>query len=121
MHTPLAENRARLSLLPVFSQSFIRSGASARGSLVPRRTVDWDISQADDSAMEVCHGRAEGGLGEAGRRGATARVRRSVTRPGWANVAAAQDGGGHAAVARRGSRDRVARPRGHSGDADDVA
>ena len=58
--------------------------------------------------MEVCHGRAEGGLGEAGRRGATARVRRSVARPGWANVAAAQDGGGHAALARRGSRDRVA-------------
>src|SRR5258708_27860230 len=68
------------------------------------------------SAREVDHGQGHEHWKAAGRRGATARVRRSGARSGREDVASAEDGGGAAtapgrgpgpgfAVARRDSRD----------------
>src|SRR5829696_305912 len=74
------------------------------------------------SAREVSHGRSsERCWSAAGRRGATARVWRSGARARWPDVTPAQECGGAATAARRGSRNGVAQPGRDGSDADRLA
>jgi len=73
------------------------------------------------SAGEVLDGQAAEHRSEAGRRGATARVWRSVARPWWQDVATPENCSGAAVVAGRGPRDRLSRSRRHGGDAERLA
>src|SRR3954468_6828710 len=103
--------RAELSCATV---RHIRDDAISGNRLVPRSTVDWDTSQADDfrrrgepwtikrTRLERVRARRSGGKGLAR----------------WQDVTPAQDRRSAAAVARGRPGDRLARTGRHSGDAD---
>src|SRR4051812_24145140 len=110
---------ARLVVLPSSVSVLTHRSHKSR---IPRSTVDWDTSQADDFRREVGHGRPnEPGWSAAGRGGASARVWRSRARAWRQDVTPAQDGSGAAAVVRRRPGNRLARAGHHGSDADRLA
>src|SRR4051795_4187653 len=89
---------------------------------LPRATVDWDTSQADDFRREVGHGRSnEPSWSGAGRGAATAKVWRGGARARGQDVTPAQDRGSASAIARGRPGDRLARAGRHGSDADRLA
>src|SRR3954449_8913977 len=91
-------------------------------SVLPRSTVDWDTSQADDFRREVGDGRSnEPSWRTAGRRGAATRAWCNSTRARGQDVTPAQECGGAAAAARGRPGDRLARTRRHGSNAERLA
>src|SRR5215218_7828938 len=93
-----------------------------RAGVIPRSTVDWDTSQADDFRGEVGDGRSnEPSWRAAGRRGAATRAWCNSTRARGQDVTPAQECGGAAAVAWGRPGDRLARTRRHGSNAERLA